>query len=266
MLRSATRSVTLARIMRLPVALTILALAACDHGEKATPSPVLPPTTTASASAAPRSGLTLTRRSAAGHRYRIFAPGPRTRLALTTTRPDPAQASVLLAVAGTYTGPDDRVEGLFVVDGELRNAEPKPWEGALLLVDGRPRLLRFPDGVVAPATLTELEARRGSLLQGHLLVHEKAALPLKSSPALQRRAVVTQGGAFAVFESEGPVELAAFAADLVTLGAEAALNLDMGTWSEGWYRRDDGTVAPLGDDHRATARQSNWLIFLQGAS
>ena len=46
------------------------------------------------------------------------------------------------------------------------------------------------------------------------------------------------------------------------LGARYALNLDMGEWSEGFYR-DPLTreVRPLGDDYRKTSAQTNWLVL-----
>ena len=99
------------------------------------------------------------------------------------------------------------------------------------------------------------------MLQGHLLVDDGTRLPLKDSGSLQRRAFVELDGRALVVESFGAVPLRSFADDLVALGAARALNLDMGTWSGGWYRTRDGGRAPLGNDHRATERQSNWVVL-----
>jgi hypothetical protein len=58
---------------------------------------------------------------------------------------------------------------------------------------------------------------------------------LKPSPALRCRAIATRAnGSFFLVESQVPLPLAEFAADLKTLGARYALNLDMGEWSEGF--------------------------------
>jgi hypothetical protein len=57
------------------------------------------------------------------------------------------------------------------------------------------------------------------------------------------------------------VELATFAADLAALGAQTAMNLDMGAWDEGWYRGKDGKIVRLGHDKSSTKRQSNWLVL-----
>lgn len=208
----------------------------------------------------PSAAMTFEVRAVAGRRYRLFGAAPGWRWAITSRRPDAADAAVALVVAGTYTSPDDTIEGLFVVDGVVEGTEVRSWEGALVIEQGRARLER-----VAPGAIEGMGRRMassgGSLLQGHLLVDAGARLPLKDSAALQRRAFVELEGRALVAEGFGAVPLRSFADDLVALGAARALNLDMGKWSGGWYRTRDGGRAPLGHDHRATDRQSSWVVL-----
>lgn len=247
------------------------AIAACDRcGSRAAEgSGEARPTSTATSAVTARNvapsndALTFEVREVHGRRYRLFGPGSGWRWAITNRRPEPSDRRLAFAVAGTYTRSDDEIEGLFVVDGVVEHDEATSWEGMLVVEEGRARLERVASGTI-DATAREVVASGGSLLQGHLLVDEAVRLPLKDSASLQRRAFVELAGRRLVVESFGAVPLRGFADDLVMLGASRALNLDMGKWSGGWYRTHQGGHAPLGNDHRATARQSNWVVIWSG--
>jgi len=186
---------------------------------------------------------------------------------LRVRRPSPRDEHVLLCVAGTYTSPSDRVEGVVVLDGGVIQTTRMAWQGLLTITAGNATVERATPAAFSPKAFSQYASAATSLVQGHLLVDAARPTPLKPSPALHRRAVVTrevtpgQRTSFVV-ESLEPVELAAFAADLAALGASTAFNLDMGSWSEGWYRDESG-VHPLGHDRSSTARQSNWLVIVR---
>jgi hypothetical protein len=211
--------------------------------------------------AAARSLLQVKPLSAGGHRLLTFtAP----RLELRLIRPDRDDPRVLLGVPGTYTSPEGLVEGVVVHQHRVVQRDRRAWEGVLLIRSGRPEVLRATADLLDEKPLARLAASGASLIQGHLLVGDGEVRPLKASPALRRRAIITRpDGSFMIVESLEPLPLADFASDLRTLGAAQAMNLDMGTWSEGFYREPDtGQVRPLGDDFRATDRQTNWLVLL----
>jgi len=212
---------------------------------------------------APTPPLSLRQQAVMGRRYRVFSPG-KGHIALRLSPPAQSDPHVLLSVAGTYTSPRDHVEGTVIVDGELRSDDRRAWEGVLLLQEGRARIERRGADTFSRAAMASYRQRRASLLQGHLLVYGAEPRPLKPSLALHRRALATHGDAAFIVDSHSPVPLPTFAADLVELGAERALNLDMGAWSAGFYRAAQGTPVPLGQDHSATAQQSNWLVVLSG--
>lgn len=245
--------------------LLVSILAACGSEPPDSPPPDDPPPASSfdesPSTRAPAPGLTLRTDQVGDYRYRIFTPAADSRFGLTLTRPSADDSEILLSVAGTYTSPDDDVLGVVLIDGVEERSQRMGWGGALVLVDGQAEVRSLPGGRLGPAERKALEAQRASLIQGHLLVHGGRASSLKSSQPLQRRAVALLDGAAVIVESEGLVELGRFAEHLMTLGATAALNLDMGKWSEGWYRLGDGTVQPLGLDRRSTGRQSNWLVI-----
>ena len=183
------------------------------------------------------------------------------RLRVTLDRPTPDDARVVLAVAGTYTGKDGRAMGFFAIDGEVRQSSKMPWEGLVRIYEG------IPDIVMA--TKGDVDVGDGaSIFQGHLLVHDGEVRPLKPSDPTYRRALTTDAfGRFAIVDGRTPQSLHAFAEDLVELGAHAALNLDMGAWSGGFYRDPvNRRLVPLGHNTTATDRQTNWLVFDAAAS
>lgn len=205
----------------------------------------------------PRSAPLTVRTQAVGDRDYLLLHAQH--LGVAVTRPDD---SVWLSVAGTYTDPDDEVLGIVIVDGTIVQRSRMAWEAVLLIEGGIPRIERATDALLGEPALRALARAKGSMLQGHLLVEGGVARPLKPSPAVHRRAVITRAdGSFAIVDSHDPVSLGTFAQDLIELGGRQAMNLDMGSWSEGFYR-DPRTAArhSLGHDTRSTARQSNWLF------
>lgn len=250
--------------------MALLAGFACGRSsERTAPStrpPIVPSTTTRSAASngtlaesPPGHHLEPVSKQVDGRGYRLFSAAGH-RVALRLERPQPRDAEVLLSVAGTYTSPADAVEGFVMVDGELKQSTSMAWAGRLVIVDGLPQIDRA--SPTKPLPTSKWKAASATVFQGHLLVYEGKAQPLKPSPLRQRRALVTFHDQAAIVESDAGLPLATFATDLVRLGAIAALNLDMGGWSEGWARLKTGTMA-LGENHSQTRRQSNWLVIIR---
>jgi Phosphodiester glycosidase len=238
----------------------LLACAACSRSH-ATPVPDAAPAVSASAKRA-SSPLHVATRAVEGRKYLQIGASP-SRLALRLERPKKSDPGVWLAVPGTYTSPDGGVEGAVVLEGHVVRSQANRWE-ALLVIDAKGGAEIRESKGVPRAALDALAKQGASALQGHLLVFDGTPRPLLPSPALRRRALVTTAaGTPSIVESLAPMELAAFARDLVALGATRAMNLDMGSWSEGWYRAEDGKIVPLGEDFRNTAKQTNWLVVLE---
>ena len=210
----------------------------------------------------PSKGLAINRRTTSGRAYTVFV-GPHVRLAL--TRPSREDPRVLLAVAGTYTSPRDTVEGYVVHDGRIVQAsERQGWDGAVIFRPARVEILQTNNGrLLTRGLLTDLAAHDASLIQTHLLVYGWAPVRFKPQPALPRRALaIFTNNVPAIIESADAIDLTTFAADLAALGVRDAANLDMGAWSEGWYRDPTtGTIVTLGIPNPATARQTNWIVL-----
>jgi hypothetical protein len=48
---------------------------------------------------------------------------------------------------------------------------------------------------------------------------------------------------------------------LISNNIKNAIYLDMGTYSEGWYKNDDGKINTIGEDMKNTDKQSNWIVY-----
>lgn len=188
----------------------------------------------------------------------------RVRLALERPRRD--DASLFLSVAGTYTSPADAPEGFVVHEGTIVQArERQAWNGAAFFrADGTLSIFETNNGkLLTKAYLQSVERDGASLIQGHLLVADRVAQDMAPQTPYQRRAlVVMPDESVAIVESVELLDLQSFADALVELGVRDALNLDMGQWSEGWYRSPvtDEPVM-IGYLTGSTHRQSNWVIF-----
>lgn len=185
------------------------------------------------------------------------------RLAL--VRPDDNDPAVLLSVPGTYTSPKDTVEGYVVLDGQIvQQKERQGWDGAVVFKNGGIEIRQTNGGhTLTKDVLAEVAADGASLIQVHLLVKNGVPQHFKEqSPTLRRALAVMADGAPAVIESRDFLDLNAFAALLGELDARDAVNLDMGSWSAGWYRGADGSPVPIGYPHENAKRQTNWVVFL----
>ena len=209
------------------------------------------------------------RSTAAGHQYALFYPqGLAVRV--TTTRPDAADRRVQLSVAAAYTDLEtDQPLDLLVSPGRpvQEKATVGFLDGVLTLTGDSLRIGQIPKGQTpAAAELARVQRQHGTLLLQELLVWRGRNVRGPGGSYFQRRAVAElPNHRFAVVESlADDLTMQQFAADLLELGAQNALNLDMGGWDEGWYRAG-GQVVRLGHRLTDTARQSNWLVFAEPA-
>ncbi len=210
------------------------------------------------------------RTTANGNQYSVFYPrtlSPQ----VATTRPDATSGNYHLSVAAAYTDLDtDQPLGLLVCNGQTLQTKAKVGllDGVLTLTGGQLTISRIPAGQTPPAAeLEKARRQKGTVLLQELLVFQGQNQRTDGGSVFQRRALVEfHDHRFAVVESESDaLTMQQFADDLIELGAVNALYLDMGDWDEGWYKAGS-RVVKLGYRRTATARQSNWLVFVEPAS
>ncbi len=211
------------------------------------------------------SNLLVEERTASSSRFLVIQQ-KKSKARLALVRPDESDTSVLLSVPGTYTSPTDTVEGYVVLDGKIvQQKDRQGWDGAVLFKDGGIEIRQTNGGrTLTKDVLAEVAADGASLIQVHLLVKDGLPQHFKEqTPTLRRALAVMKDGAPAVIESRDFLDLNAFAALLVELGARDAVNLDMGSWSAGWYRGADGSPVPIGYPHENAKRQTNWVTMTE---
>ncbi|WP_375434921.1 hypothetical protein [uncultured Hymenobacter sp.] len=207
---------------------------------------------------------------ASGRQYTLFYPG-RLAIQVVTRLPNLDQSECQLSVAAAYTDlQTNQPLDLLVDQGQLRQARVKVgWlDGVLTIVNTTLTLTRIAPGQTPPhALLEQVRRQNGTLLLQELLVYQGQNLKPAGGSLFQRRALVElTNHQFAVIESASDsLTLYQFGEDLRALGARNALYLDMGDWDEGWYRKDN-SVVKLGYRRTQTARQSNWLVFINPES
>lgn len=210
------------------------------------------------------------RTTAKGGQYTVFYP-ENLAVQVVTIRPAPTRASNWLNVAAAYTDlttyqPLD----LLVCQGKLRQRRATVGflDGQLTIQGDSLRIDRLPRGQSpGEEQLAQARQRGGTVLLQELLVFGGKNQRAAGGSLFQRRALAELAGhRFAVVESEADdLSMQQFGDDLVELGAQRALYLDMGGWDEGWYK-DGGHVVKLGHRRTDTARQSNWLVFTRPAA
>jgi hypothetical protein len=206
------------------------------------------------------------RKTARHTQYSLFYPqGLAVRV--TTSRPPVGDSRYQLSVAAAYTDlQTDQPLDLLVCDGRVRQTRAKVGflDGALTILGDTLSISQLARGQSPPsAQLARVRAQHGTLLLQELLVFQGKNQKAAGGSVFQRRALVEFAHhRFAVVESASDyLTMKQFGDDLVELGAQNALYLDMGDWDEGWYK-SRGQLVKLGNRRTETARQSNWLVFV----
>jgi hypothetical protein len=206
------------------------------------------------------------RQTARHTQYSLFYPQSLA-VRVTTSRPPIGDSRYQLSVAAAYTDVQtDQPLDLLMCDGRVLQPKAKVGflDGALTILGNTLSISRIAKGQSPPSTqLDKVRARHGTLLLQELLVFQGKNQKAAGGSVFQRRALVEfPHHRFAVVESASDyLTLKQFGDDLLELGAQNALYLDMGDWDEGWYRAR-GHVVKLGNRRTETARQSNWLVFV----
>lgn len=101
-----------------------------------------------------------------------------------------------------------------------------------------------------------------SVFQQDLLVLDGKPTPIAHAASMNLwRALVIFSDRFEVVENDVKMRRDDFLAALLKIGAQQAIYLDMGTWSEGAYFSPQNRVVKIGKMRQNTHRQTNWLVF-----
>jgi hypothetical protein len=168
----------------------------------------------------------------------------------------------VLSIPGAYTTRDNQIDGLFIERGVvIQSTIDNKLTGACIVSDTNIQIME--KNRVDANIIKRVVASKSSLFQQSLLVlHSRLIVcDLFGITKRQRRALVQFKTNFAIVESEDALSIQLFQGCLLKMGVVSAVNLDMGSWSEGWYIDSSGQKVEIGDNKVNTSRQTNWLVF-----
>ncbi len=168
-----------------------------------------------------------------------------------------------LSVAGAYTSKSLTIDGLFIEQGKLINEKMNTALTGFCILDGVSCKI-FSDKELTNAIKEETIVKGGSLFQQSLLIKNGAIVECTlfgNSLNLRRGLVVLNDNSFFVVEGVKPMTILDFQKELIKIGIKDAVNLDMGSWSEGWYKNRAGEKITSGENMFNTHKQTNWIVY-----
>ena len=181
---------------------------------------------------------------------------------LTNKRPE-FTPNNYLSVAGAFTDSDLKsTSGTLIIDGKtiFKNNNPK-LSGGCIIGNNSIKIIDKTNNI--DSLIKSVSYNHESYFQQALLVYKNKSIVwnLKhGNLKVQRRALIEFNNQFSICESSGGVDVETFTLDLIKLGVKNAIYLDMGGWSEGWYKSVDGKQIRIGGENNSKS-QINWLYL-----
>ncbi len=206
------------------------------------------------------------KKTKSGYNYTIFHKN-NFNINLSLKRPEKTDKTIHLCIAGAFTDLQNySPDGLLIENGNVLNKNKinNTLGGAIKMINGDCELFPTHKGKLLTDSLTNfVVAKKGSLFQQILMIEKGVGSKYKDVKLFQRRAIVKlKGNKTAVIESYENITLTVFTTDLLELGVQDALYVDMGAWDEGWYRNStDNKIITIGRMKTQTDKQCNWVVF-----
>ena len=168
-----------------------------------------------------------------------------------------------LCVPGAYTSIATQIDGLYIEDGNvISESINNKLTGACILSKDSIHFLGLDE--INSQLISQIKLSKKSMFQQSLLVKNNQIVPcdlFHNKENLRRALIQFKNNYFLIGESQRPVTIGEFQEALVNIGAINAINLDMGTWSEGWYKNHKGEKITVGEKMFSTNKQTNWIIY-----
>lgn len=166
-----------------------------------------------------------------------------------------------LIVPAAYTHPDMSIAGASIEWGKIISPTiSKEFNGFCVIKFSKPTII--PSSEISQSNLLLFSRAGDSVFQQDLLVIDgKIPSIVRAKRIDWWRALVIFQDRFEVVENVEKMRRDEFQSALQTIGAKQAINLDMGTWSEGAYVNSANRVVKIGRLRHNTRKQTNWLVF-----
>jgi hypothetical protein len=175
-------------------------------------------------------------------------------------KPSVYDRTIQLCIPAAFTSKGNKPEGLIYLNGVKKYGYSSTnGSGALFISLGKCEIL----SIEAANDLAQNPKNNFfSLFQQYQLIRNGRSYENPfSKRKLQMRVIASINKKIFIIESKNEVESEKFISHLLDIGVTEALYLDMGSWSEGWYRNENGVIVKIGLNKQNTNRQTNWLLF-----
>ncbi|MEE0267302.1 MAG: phosphodiester glycosidase family protein [Bacteroidales bacterium] len=182
-------------------------------------------------------------------------------------KPDSNNTNLLMSVVAAFTSKaPEHVVGTSVSNGKKR-IYPTDAETAYCLIVGEEVKIEALSENHKSAIETAVK-QKGDYFQQMLLIEnaEAKSCEIFKNRATFRRALAQKEGETHLVESLDRMTIDDFIQSLIFLGYEQAIYLDMGSWSEGWYRNDENEIIRIGNNWKSSHLQTNWLVIRKNKS
>lgn len=191
-----------------------------------------------------------------------YAPAAEASFSFERAKPDELDTNTGLCMVAAFTSrPPEHIVGTTVCKGELRADSTESETGYCLIVDGN--ITISPLNQNREQSISKAIEQKGDYFQQMLLVHNRQ--PVKTNVfknrTTARRSLVIVNRKPLIVETNDRIHIDTFTTCLLQMGAEQAIYLDMGSWSEGWYRTNDRAIQRIGNNRRSTHLQTNWITI-----
>lgn len=182
-------------------------------------------------------------------------------------KPDSNNTNLLMSVVAAFTSKaPEHVVGTSVSNGKKR-IYPTDAETAYCLIIGEEVKIESMSENHKSAIETAVK-QKGDYFQQMLLIEnaEAKTCEIFKNRATFRRALAQKEDETHLIESLDRMTIDDFIQSLIFLGYEQAIYLDMGSWSEGWYRNEDNEIIRIGNNWKSSHLQTNWLVIRKNKS
>lgn len=177
-------------------------------------------------------------------------------------RRPPNDGQISLCVPAAYTTPQNKIDGLFIEYGEVINSVINPSLTGVCILSDTGISITGNEGLTEAMKERIIQVKH-SLFQQSLLLKDKSIVECNIFGTRRnvRRALIQFNDFYCIGESDRPVTILEFQQCLFETGAKNAINLDMGSWSEGWYINALNKKVTIGENMSNTSRQTNWIVY-----
>lgn len=170
--------------------------------------------------------------------------------------------NTFLCVSGAYSSNENTIDGIFIKKGVLVNkAINEKLNGLCIFTNDNLHIEN--SNIISDSLINEAIISKSSMFQQTLLIKNSNIIECKlfgDHINLRRALIKFDDSEFLVGESHRPMTIFEFQKALKEIGVLDAVNLDMGSWSEGWYKSNNGKIS-IGDNFANTKRQTNWIVY-----